>query len=106
MHALAVRLTSKRLYIADLASRLESMESGKTAMHAVAYRLYARRLKGAVAAYPAALLAAQLGSAHPSVLQAIEQHQFDAEGMLSGTGSGRALVAAAKLVRRLRQARR
>jgi hypothetical protein len=106
MHALAVRLTSKRLYIADLASRIEAMESGKTAMHAVAYRLYARRMKAAVAAYPAALLAAQLGSAHPSVLQAIEQHQFDAEGMLSGAGSGRALVAGAKLLRRLRQAAR
>lgn len=106
MHALSVRLTSKRLYIADLASRLESMESGKAAMHAVAYRLYARRMKAAVAAYPAALLAAQLGASHPSVLQAIEQRQFEAEGMLSGAGSGRALVAGAKLLRRLRQAAR
>jgi hypothetical protein len=101
MHALSTRLTSKRLYIADLAARLEAMESGKQAMSAVAYRLFARRLHSAVAAYPAGLLAAQLGRKHRSVLQAIEQHQFEADGMLSGVGSGRAVVAAATLFRAL-----
>ena len=102
MQALSVRLTSKRLYIADLAGRLEAMESGKAAMSAVAYRLYARRMKAAIAAYPADLLAAQLGRSHPSVGQAIEQQQFEAEGMLSGRGSGRALVTAQKLLRAIR----
>jgi hypothetical protein len=101
MHALSARLTSKRLYIADLAARLEAMESGEAATHPVAYRLYAKRLKSAVAEYPAALLASQLGAAHPAVLQAIEQQQFEADGMLSGLGSGRAVVAAAKLFRSL-----
>jgi hypothetical protein len=103
MHALAVRLASKRLYIADLAGRLEAMECGKVPMSAVAYRLYARRMQAAVAVYPAALLATQLGRAHPSVLQAIEQQHFEAEGMLTGVGSGRALVATASLVQRLRR---
>src|SRR3982751_5182995 len=98
MQALSVRLTSKRLYIADLAGRLEAMESGKAATSAVAYRLYARRMKTAIAAYPADLLAAQLGGAHPSVLHAIEQQQFELEGMLTGRGSARALVAAQRLL--------
>jgi hypothetical protein len=102
MQALSVRLTSKRLYIADLAGRLEAMESGKVATSAVAYRLYARRMKAAIAVYPADLLVAQLGRSHPSVLQAIEQQQFEAEGMLTGRGSGRALVAAQTLLRRVR----
>ena len=49
MPALSPRLTSKRLYIADLAARLDAMESGRTPMTAVAYRLYARRLEAVVA---------------------------------------------------------
>jgi hypothetical protein len=40
------------------------------------------------------------------VLHAIEQQHFDAEGMMTGRGSGRALVAAASLLRRLRQVTR
>jgi hypothetical protein len=102
MHALSARLMSKRLYIADLAGRLEAMESGKAPTTPVAYRLYARRLKSAVAEYPTALLASQLGRSHPAVLQAIEQQQFEADGMLSGLGSGRAVVAASRLFRSLR----
>ena len=101
MHALSVRLSSKRLYIADLAGRLEAMESGRTAMNALAYRLYARRMQAAMVGYPPGLLAAQLGREHPCVMQAIEQHQFEADGMLSGVGSGRAVVAAARLLRAL-----
>ena len=102
MHALSVHLTSKRLYIADLAGRLEAMEKGKAAMDAVAYRLYARRMKAAISAYPADLLTAQLGRSHPAVLQAIEHQQFEVEGMLSGRGSGRALITAQTLLRSVR----
>ena len=106
MEALSVRLTSKRLYIADLARRIESMEQGGSPMSATAYRLYARRMKSVIAAYPAELLAAQLGGRHPSVLQAIEQQEFEAEGMMTGRGSARALVTATTLLRRLRQGTR
>ena len=106
MQALSIRLTSKRLYIADLAARIESIEDGRTAMSATAYRLFVRRMKAAIAAYPADLLAAQLGRSHPSVLEAIEQQHFEDEGMLTGRGSGRALVAAAALLRRVRQIER
>jgi hypothetical protein len=38
MHALSVRLSGKRLYIADLAGRLEAMENGGAPMHALANR--------------------------------------------------------------------
>jgi hypothetical protein len=105
MTALSPRLTSKRLYIADLAARLDAMESGRTPMNAVAYRLYARRLEAVVAKYPAELLAIQLGASHPAVTHAIEQQQFETDGMLVGRGSGRALVRAATLLRRLRHER-
>jgi len=104
MSALSTRLTSKRLYIADLAARLDAMESGRTPMVAVAYRLYARRLGAVIAAYPADLLAT-LGGAFPAVTHAIEQQQFESDGMLGGRGSARALVRTATLLRRLRHER-
>jgi hypothetical protein len=101
MPALSTRLTSKRLYIADLAARLDAMENARTPMNAVAYRLYARRLAAVVSGYPADLLATQLGKSHPAVTHAIEQQQFECDGMLGGPGSARALVRAATLLRRL-----
>jgi hypothetical protein len=105
MPALSTRLTSKRLYIADLAARLDAMESGRTPMNAVAYRLYARRLEAVVSAYPAELLATQFGRSQPAVSHAIEQRQFENDGMLGGRGSARALVRTATLLRRLRHER-
>ena len=103
MHAMSVRLSSKRLYIADLAMRLEAMESGKTRISAAAYRLYARRMKAAMAGYPAGLLAAQLGRTHPSVLHAIEQQQFESSGTLTGYRGRQAAVAATRLLRTLQR---
>ncbi len=101
MHALSVRLSSKRLYIADLAERMEAMEHGRIAMNALAYRLYARRMRTAMAGYPAGLLAAQLGRGHPSVLHAIEQRQFEIDGFLSGHRGRKAYVLARALLRHL-----
>ena len=101
MHELSVRLASKRLYIADLAVRLESMESGEVAMNAVAYRLYARRMKAAMRGYPSALLAAQLGPACSSVLEAIEHRQIELEGFTSGPRGRKAFVEARALLRRV-----
>jgi len=106
MHALSVRLSGKRLYIADLAGRLEAMESGATAMSPVAYRLYARRMATAMDGYPPGLLAVQLGRAHPSVLQAIESRQFEAARALSGPRAKSAAVTAASLLRQLARQRR
>ena len=101
MHALSVRLSSKRLYIADLAERMEAMEAGRTVMNALAYRLYARRMKTAMLGYPAGLLAAQLGRLHPAVLHAIEQRQFEVDGFMSGQRGRKAYVLARALLRHL-----
>ena len=106
MHALSVRLSGKRLYIADLAGRLEAMEDGAVPMHALAYRLYARRMAAAMNGYPPGLLAAQLGRAHPSVLQAIESRQFESERALSGPSAKGAAVVMAALLRHLARQRR
>ena len=102
MHALSLRLSGKRMYIAHLAARLESMESGRTAMDAVAYRLFAKRMKVAMNDYPAALLAAQLGRACPSVVHALEQRRFESSGVLPGVQGRQAGGVAATLLRRLR----
>ena len=101
MHELSVRLSGKRLYIADLAAKLESMENGQAAMNAVAYRLYARRMKTAMTGYPSALLAAQLGRTCGSVLEAIEHRQIELDGFTSGARGRKAFVTARALLRRL-----
>ena len=94
-------LSGKRLYIAHLAERLEGMETGRRPMKAVAYRLCARRMKSALAGYPEALLAVQLGKVHPSVKQALEQRHFEVHGALLGRAGERARKAAAALLGRL-----
>jgi hypothetical protein len=101
MHELSLRLSSKRLYIADLAERIERMESGRVAMNATAYRLYVRRMKAAMRGYPSGLLAAQLGPACSSVIEAIEHRQIELEGFTSGPRGRKAFVAARALLRRL-----
>jgi hypothetical protein len=106
MNALSVRLSGKRLYIADLAARLEAMENGATPVNAIAYRLFARRMQAAMDGYPSALLAAQLGRSHPAVLHAIESRQFEADGALTGARGKRAQVATAALLRHLASQRR
>ena len=101
MHERSVRLTGKRMYIAHLAARLESMESGRTAMDAVAYRLFARRMQTAMNDYPEALLAAQLGRACKAVMDALEQRRFEAVGSLPGPSGRQARAVARSLLRRL-----
>ena len=105
MHALSIRLSGKRLYIADLARRLESMERGATRMNPVAYRLFARRMLTAMAGYPANLLAAQLGAAWPSVLQALEHRHFEAVGAWPGEAGRQAVAIADKLLQGLAERR-
>jgi len=75
-------------------------------MHALAYRLYARRMAAAMNGYPPGLLAAQLGRAHPSVLQAIESRQFESERALSGPRAKGAAVVMSALLRHLARQRR
>ncbi len=106
MHALSVRLSGKRLYIADLATRLEAMESGRTPMNALAYRLYVRRMGTAMEGYPPGLLAAQLGRAYPSVMQAIEHRKFETCGAMSGERGRSAQVVATALLSHLHRHQR
>jgi hypothetical protein len=106
MSAPSARLSGKRLYIADLAARLEAMEDGGAPMNALAYRLYARRMAAAMEGYPLGLLAAQLGRAYPSVLDAIENRQFETDGALGGPHGKRAGVVATALLRHLERRRR
>jgi hypothetical protein len=101
MHSLSIRLSGKRMYIAHLAARLESMETGRTAMDAVAYRLFAKRMNVAMNDYPAALLAAQLGRACPAVLHALEQRRFESAGTLPGLAGRQARSLATALLRKL-----
>jgi hypothetical protein len=75
-------------------------------MNAIAYRLYARRMAAAMEGYPPGLLAAQLGRAYPSVLDAIESRQFETDGVLGGPRGKSAAVVMAALLRRLHRQRR
>lgn len=77
-------------------------ESGPgSASRSAAYRLSARRLQTALDGFPAALLQAQLGALQPCVRHALEQHRFEAHGVLHGRAGRRAYVTAAALLRRL-----
>ena len=105
MPASSPRLSGKRLYIADLAARLEAMEDGGAPMNALAYRLYARRMATAMEGYPPGLLAAQLGRAYPSVLDAIESRQFETGRVRRPAGQAARVVATA-LLRHLERQRR
>ncbi len=97
-------LAAKRLYIADLARRLNAMETATVPMHAVAYRLFARRLKTALAGHPTAGLSTALRTAPPAVGQALAQRHFDDHGCFPGADGQRALRVAQTLWQRLGKA--
>lgn len=93
-------LRTKRLFIEDLAKRLEAMERRRSPINAVAYRLFARRLRQAAAGYPEALLRAQLGAAHYSVLQELERRHFDEHGRFPGSAGAAVRHLAERVLRR------
>ena len=97
---------SRQLYIAHLAQRLEAMERGRARLDAVAYRLWSRRLREAMAGCPEPLLARGLAVSHPSVAQALEQRFFNTHGMLPGPAGKTARKAADRLLKRLRLRKR
>lgn len=90
MRELSDPLTAKRLYIADLAERLEAMERAGPDINAAAYRLFSRRLKTAMAGYPDRLLRRQLGSQHPCVRESLDERHFEAHGAFVGMRAQRA----------------
>jgi len=99
-------IRTKRLYIQDLAHRLEAMERHEAPMNAVAYRLYARRLREAMAGYPQPLLRVQLGGVHHTVLQVLDRRHFDDHGTFPGAEGAAAGKLTRAVLRRVAQAAR
>jgi hypothetical protein len=79
------RLADKRLYIADLVRRIAEMELGAAPMHALAYRVVAKRLHQAAAGFPEAALAGTFGRFNPQVAEVLENRHFDVYGLLPGS---------------------
>jgi hypothetical protein len=75
-------LESRRLYIEHLAQRLEQMELGIAPMKSIAYRLFARRLRQAMAGFPEAQLIATLSRKSSAVSDALAMRFFDVHGWL------------------------
>jgi len=92
---------SRQLYIAHLAQRLEAMERGRARLDAVAYRLWSRRLREALAGCPEPVIARGLAVTHRSVHEALEQRHFDTFGVLSGAAGRAAARVADRLFERL-----
>ena len=84
MRQLSDPLRAKRLYITDLAERIEAMEAAGSAIPAAAYRLFTRRLQAAMAGYPEAQLSRQLGGLHTAVTEALEYRRFEMHGCFDG----------------------
>lgn len=63
------------LYVIDVAQRLHRMESGQQRMDPVAYRLFARRLRQALAGCPLSELP-PLTSQPPALREALEDRHF------------------------------
>ena len=87
--AMTPELASKRLYIVDLAQRQLAMECGSTAMHALTYRVLAKRLRQAAAGLPEPALRqlfATLGANSLALLdEALQARHFDQHGRLRDT---------------------
>jgi|GEM_PF-1869586 len=100
MSDLSDPLEARRMYIAHLAAQLDAMDSGAAPVRAVAYRLFARRLVAAMAGYPEAQLAAELGGHHGAVKHALEQRHFDVHGVIPSEGAAFARLLATALLRK------
>jgi hypothetical protein len=75
---------SLQLYIAHLAHRLDAMDAGRARLDPVAYRLWSRRLREALAGCPEPMIVRGLAVTHRSVCEALEQRHFDTFGVLPG----------------------
>lgn len=91
----------KRLYITHLAYKLQAMELGVEPMDAPAYRLFAKRLKLALASYPPSLIGPQLRRNHPAIAEALEQRHFETHRMLPGEEGEEVAIATMALLLRL-----
>jgi hypothetical protein len=84
--------SSRVLYLIDLAEHLQRMESGHERLDPVAYRLFARRLRQALAGCSAAELPAAVKQ--PLVLrEAVADRYFDEHGCFAGASSAARITA-------------
>jgi hypothetical protein len=97
-------LEGRRLYIEHLAKRIEQMEHGVTPMRAIAYRLFARRLREALAGLPEARLMAALSRESSAVSDALAMRFFDAHGRLPSPEGETVRGVADRLFGRVRRA--
>ena len=74
----------KHLFIQHLAERLEQMECAAVPMQPLAYRLYARRLREALAGYPVSRQRGPLAQRYTAVSEALASRHFDSHGWLPG----------------------
>ena len=96
-------LQRKHLFIEHLAERLEQMEAGIAPMKAIAYRLYARRLREALAGYPPARLASGLARRYAAVAEAVAVRHFDTHGVLPGPRANQSRSLADAALQRMRR---
>jgi hypothetical protein len=91
----------KRLYVGDLAARLQAMEEAAAPMNATAYRLFARRLRTALAGCAQTAAANSFGATRVVVGEMVQQRFFDEHGMLPGKRGQLAKASAEALLSRL-----
>lgn len=87
------RLHSKQLFIEHIAARLEAMETGRTRLKAMAYRVHVRMLREALMAYPRSRLEKLLGSSHMALREALFDRLFESTGCLREAPSAAAALA-------------
>lgn len=95
------RLADRRLFIADLVQRMADMESRRSHLDPLLYRVLARRLHQAADGLPEPALAGNFGPFNPQVDELLEDRHFDAHGQLRGTRATRCRVQARRLLTRL-----
>ena len=100
MPAVPPELASKHLYIEHIARQLDAMDEGRIGLQPVAYRLYAKRLRAALAGYPPAQLARGLAREHASVMHALDERHYDLHGTFPGRGAATAREATRRIIAR------
>ena len=92
----------KHLFIQHLAERLEQMECAAVPMQPLAYRLYARRLRVALAGYPVSRQRGPLAQRYTAVSEALASRHFDSHGWLPGGNAVQARAIAELALIRMR----
>lgn len=107
LHGMSDHLQSRRLYIADLATRQHAMESGAVTMAPLAYRVLSRRLREALAGLPEVAARAGLPDLPPQLLplvaEVLETRHFDHHARLYGLWAPHCRAEADALFARLRR---